>query len=156
MPFLKAGFNGRNTKTGIRGWTRHVAGKRFAPAELRRFDSGDYFWLGEHFLAWGENIVLGTHWGFTQTWPDELPQSALNLTRKARPMAAKLTLPYPISANRYWASAVPLGWKRQVTYVTKEAKAYKEAVGWAAKQAGWLEPSRSRLLASRWCQKTAW
>lgn len=84
MPFLKAGFNGRNTKTGIRGWTRHIAGKRFAPAELRRFDSGDYFWLGEHFLAWGENVVLGTRPEFTQTWPDDLPQSKLPLDGKRR------------------------------------------------------------------------
>jgi len=52
----------------------------------------------------------------------------------------KLVLPYPVSANRYWASHVPKGWKRAVTYVTKEAKAYKEEVGWLAKAAGLRSP----------------
>lgn len=72
MPFLRAGFNPGNTKTGIFGWTRPVDGRRrFAPAEFRRFDSGDYFWLGirrPQFLAWGETVVLGSHWGFDLAW----------------------------------------------------------------------------------------
>ena len=40
-----------------------------------------------------------------------------------------LTLPYPISANRYWASRVitPRGGRPMaVTYVTAEAKDFKE------------------------------
>lgn len=69
MPFLRAGFNARNRDTGIRGWTRHVDGKQFAPAELRRFQCGDFFWLGERpklgtFLVWGEQVVMGSHWHF--------------------------------------------------------------------------------------------
>lgn len=64
MPFLQAGFNGRNYKTGIRAWTRHVRGSSFAPAELRYFECGDFFWLGKNFLSWGECVVIGTHWCF--------------------------------------------------------------------------------------------
>lgn len=66
MPFLQAGFNGRNYDTGIRGWTAHVRdqGQRFAPAELRQFVCGDYFWHGKRprpFLSWGECVVLRSH-----------------------------------------------------------------------------------------------
>lgn len=69
MPFLKAGFNARNRDTGVRGWTRHANGREFAPAELRRFQCGDFFWLGDRpklgsFLVWGELVVMGTHYGF--------------------------------------------------------------------------------------------
>jgi crossover junction endodeoxyribonuclease RusA len=56
----------------------------------------------------------------------------------------KLTLPYPISSNRYWASAVPKGWTRAVTYVTKEAKAYKAQCAWIAKAAG-VKPLRGAV-----------
>ena len=49
-------------------------------------------------------------------------------------------LPYPVSANRYWATRVitPKGGKRAMamTYVTPEAKQYKEQVGWILKAAG--------------------
>jgi hypothetical protein len=69
--FLQAGFNGRNYHTGIRGWTRHVrdAKRRFEPAELRQFACGDFFWFGRHpdgggFMAWGDQVVLGSHYGF--------------------------------------------------------------------------------------------
>lgn len=51
-----------------------------------------------------------------------------------------LTLPYPISANRYWASRVikvrATGKWMSMTYVTPEAKAYKEQVAWIARAAG--------------------
>ena len=44
----------------------------------------------------------------------------------------ELTLPYPISANRYWR---PVRIGAHITIVpTKEAKAYKEAVGWIARK----------------------
>lgn len=46
-----------------------------------------------------------------------------------------LTLPYPISANRYWAHRVvtPKGGKAMaLTYVTNEAKAFREQCAWAA------------------------
>ena len=84
MPFLRAGFNAHNTKTGIRGWTCHVHGNRagFKPAELRRFDCGDYFWLGvlrPQFLVWGEQVVMGSHWGFDlpYEWQGPLPKCDL-------------------------------------------------------------------------------
>jgi hypothetical protein len=65
MPFLRAGFNGRHYSTGIRGWTRHIDGKsKFAPASLICFEAGDYAWRGARFLAWGECVVLGSHYGF--------------------------------------------------------------------------------------------
>lgn len=50
-----------------------------------------------------------------------------------------IKLPYPVSANRYWASRVitPKGGRPMaLTYVTAEAKAYKEQVGWILKQHG--------------------
>jgi crossover junction endodeoxyribonuclease RusA len=53
----------------------------------------------------------------------------------------KLVLPYPVSANRYWQSFVPKGWTRAVVHPSSEAKAYKAAVGWIAKQAGMRAPS---------------
>ncbi|MBN4999068.1 RusA family crossover junction endodeoxyribonuclease [Stenotrophomonas maltophilia] len=58
-----------------------------------------------------------------------------------------LTLPYPISSNRYWATRVipkkpkPLA----ITYVTEDAKAYKAAVGHLAKAAGIRAPSTGRV-----------
>jgi len=58
-----------------------------------------------------------------------------------------LTLPYPISSNRYWAVRViprkpkPLA----ITYVTEDAKAYKAAVGHLAKAAGIRAPSTGRV-----------
>jgi hypothetical protein len=62
--FLRAGFNPRNHRTGIRAWTRPLAGGKFAPARLLRFlPGGDYAWHGlrhPRFLAWGEACVLGT------------------------------------------------------------------------------------------------
>lgn len=51
----------------------------------------------------------------------------------------ELTLPYPISANRYWRAVVLPG-GRQLMVPTKEAKAYKEECGWIAKRAGLATP----------------
>ena len=62
-------------------------------------------------------------------------------------MTIHLTLPYPISSNRYWATRVipkrpkPLA----ITYVTEDAKAYKAAVGHLAKAAGLRAPSTGRV-----------
>lgn len=85
--FLQAGFNARNHDTGIRGWTRHVRGNRggFAPAELRRFVCGDYFWYGARFVVWGEQCVLGTHHGFSLPWEyqERLPQCDLDTREEA-------------------------------------------------------------------------
>lgn len=58
-----------------------------------------------------------------------------------------LKLPYPISANRYWAHRVvtPKGGRPMaLTYVTPEAKQYKETVGWLAKAAG-VKPITGRV-----------
>lgn len=40
-----------------------------------------------------------------------------------------LTLPYPLSANRYWQSFVPRGATRALVHLSTEAKAYKREVG---------------------------
>lgn len=70
MPFLKAGFNPNHRRIGILAWTRAVTGKRFEPARLIQFQAGDFAWLSlaERFLAWGESVVLGSHWGFELPW----------------------------------------------------------------------------------------
>lgn len=51
-----------------------------------------------------------------------------------------LNLPYPPSANRYWSTRIitprATGRPQAMTYVTPEAKDYKEKVGWLAKAAG--------------------
>lgn len=60
-----------------------------------------------------------------------------------------LFLPYPISANRYWATRVltPRGQTRAMamTYVTAEAKHYKTQVQIAALQAGVRKPMTGRI-----------
>jgi crossover junction endodeoxyribonuclease RusA len=56
-----------------------------------------------------------------------------------------LTLPYPISANRYWRSFVPRGGSRAIVTVSDEAKAYKAEVGWRAKAAGLRIPLDGRV-----------
>jgi len=53
----------------------------------------------------------------------------------------KLTLPYPISANRYWRNA------RGRTFVSSEAKAYKQAVALIARNAGLYEPALISAVA---------
>ena len=51
-----------------------------------------------------------------------------------------ITLPYPISANRYWAHRVIPGKPpRAVTYVTTEAKEYRAEVARIARAAGVLQ-----------------
>ena len=61
-----------------------------------------------------------------------------------------LTLPYPISANRYWATRVVkmAGKPRAMTYVTTEAKAFKDQVAWIAKAAGVRAPITGRVAIS--------
>jgi crossover junction endodeoxyribonuclease RusA len=59
-----------------------------------------------------------------------------------------LTLPYPISANRYWATrtVAPKGKRPMaITYVTPEAKAFKEAVEAIARAAGVTKPILGRV-----------
>lgn len=47
-----------------------------------------------------------------------------------------VTLPWPVSANRYWRSFVPKGHKRAIVVLSDEAKSYKSAVGDIARAAG--------------------
>lgn len=54
-----------------------------------------------------------------------------------------LTLPYPISANRYWRTAVRGSFVS--TYVSQEAKEFKEQVGWLCKAAGIRAPLAGRV-----------
>lgn len=56
-----------------------------------------------------------------------------------------LTLPYPISANRYWRSFVPRGHKRAIVTLSDEAKAYKEHVNLQAWQQGVRAPIEGRV-----------
>lgn len=60
-----------------------------------------------------------------------------------------LKLPYPISANRYWATRVitlkGASRPQAMTYVTAEAKQYKEQVGWIIKASGVREAMKGRV-----------
>lgn len=54
-----------------------------------------------------------------------------------------LTLPYPISSNKYWR---PVHIGNHITIVpTKDAKEYKQLVGWTAKAAGVRAPITGRV-----------
>jgi len=55
----------------------------------------------------------------------------------------ELTLPYPLSANRYWVAISIPG--RTMMAPSKEAKAYKEQVGWLVKKAGTKAPITGRV-----------
>ncbi|MBX3603210.1 MAG: RusA family crossover junction endodeoxyribonuclease [Rubrivivax sp.] len=58
-----------------------------------------------------------------------------------------LTLPYPLSANRYWRK-FPMGGKkggREIVIRSKEADDYIERVGWLCRQAGIRKPLQWRV-----------
>lgn len=59
-----------------------------------------------------------------------------------------LTLPYPISANRYWRTYMPRGFKTPVTTLSPEAKSYKSQVAWLAKEAGIRSPLAGRVAVA--------
>lgn len=63
-----------------------------------------------------------------------------------------LTLPYPVSANRYWQTRVikPKGGKfyQAMTYVSAEAKAFKDLVHKLAMAAGVRAPITGRVAIS--------
>ena len=59
-----------------------------------------------------------------------------------------LTLPYPISANRYWRTFMPRGFKAPVTTLSDEAKQYKSNVAAIIRAAGIIEPIRGRVSVS--------
>jgi crossover junction endodeoxyribonuclease RusA len=68
-------------------------------------------------------------------------------------MTITLRLPYPISANRYWATRVvtPQGKRATaMTYVTPEAKSFKADVERAARAAGVIEPIKGRIKLELW------
>jgi len=76
------------------------------------------------------------------------PLSAPEARARARvsaPLFAPLvvTLPYPVSANRYWRPVV-VG-KRSMNVPTKEAKDYKTEVGWILRAAGVRQPITGRV-----------
>lgn len=59
-----------------------------------------------------------------------------------------LTLPYPISGNRYWAQRIVKpkgGAARSMTYVTPEAEAYRGEVARIARAAGLAAPMDCRV-----------
>lgn len=56
-----------------------------------------------------------------------------------------LVLPYPLSANRYWRTYMPKGFKAPVTVPSREAKAYKSQVCGLAKMAGIRQPITGRV-----------
>ncbi len=61
----------------------------------------------------------------------------------------ELVLPYPISANRYWATRVirrkGTSQHMAMTYVTPEAVAFKRDVGWLCAKAGLRNPLSARI-----------
>lgn len=59
-----------------------------------------------------------------------------------------LTLPYPVSANRYWQSFVPPGARRALVHLSNEAKAYKRDVLQIAMAQGLAHPLEGRIAIS--------
>ena len=57
-----------------------------------------------------------------------------------------IDLPYPVSANRYWRTAV-IG-RRVSTYLSAEAKAFKVEAALIARSAGMLEPVKDDVMLS--------
>ena len=62
----------------------------------------------------------------------------------------RLTLPYPVSANRYWATrVVPIkGKPMPLVYVTSEAKAYRGDVAKICAAAGITQPLAGRIAVN--------
>lgn len=63
-------------------------------------------------------------------------------------MSVTLVLPYPVSANRYWRTFMPKGFKAPVTTLSPEAKAYKKLVAKTAQLAGITKPITGRVEIS--------
>lgn len=59
-----------------------------------------------------------------------------------------LTLPYPISANRYWRTYMPKGFKAPVTTISAEAKEFKAEVAKIARASGVVAPLTGRVAVS--------
>jgi crossover junction endodeoxyribonuclease RusA len=56
-----------------------------------------------------------------------------------------LVLPYPVSANRYWRTYMPRGFKAPVTVLSAEAKTYKAQASALALFAGISQPIPGRV-----------
>lgn len=67
------------------------------------------------------------------------------MTEHASRKIVTLSLPYPISANRYWRTYMPKGFKAPVTTLSAEAKAYKHGVATIAHAAGIRAPIIGRV-----------
>ncbi|MGG1947089.1 RusA family crossover junction endodeoxyribonuclease [Trinickia sp. NRRL B-1857] len=57
-----------------------------------------------------------------------------------------VTLPPPVSANLYWRTRVVKG--VAMTYVSAEAKAFKQEVGWRLRAAGCIRPIVGRVAVT--------
>ena len=57
----------------------------------------------------------------------------------------ELTLPYPISANRYWRSFMPRGASRPVVTLSEQALEYKAEVALLIRLAGVMRPIGGRV-----------
>lgn len=57
-----------------------------------------------------------------------------------------LTLPYPLSANKYWRPVIING--HSMIVPTKEAKAFKTEIAWLCKAAGIIKPMAGRVAVS--------
>jgi crossover junction endodeoxyribonuclease RusA len=68
---------------------------------------------------------------------------AMNSVESRAHFPIELVLPWPVSCNRYWRTRVVKG--VAMTYVSAEAKAYKQQVGWLVKQAGIRSPMSGRV-----------
>jgi crossover junction endodeoxyribonuclease RusA len=71
--------------------------------------------------------------------------SCLMEKKRMNPDRYQISLPWPISANRYWRTYLPKGFRVPVTVVSPEAKAYKCQVAVLARVAGIREPIRGRV-----------
>lgn len=71
---------------------------------------------------------------------------AINAAESRAHFPIELVLPWPVSCNRYWRTRVVKG--VAMTYVSAEAKAYKQQVGWLAKAAGIRKPIAGRVAVS--------
>lgn len=56
-----------------------------------------------------------------------------------------LTLPYPLSANRYWRTYMPKGFAAPVTTLSQEAKDYKRKVVLMCRELGVSKPFPGRV-----------
>lgn len=81
------------------------------------------------------------------------PGSAVAMAREGKESGIRvLRLPYPVSANDYWSSRVVKSKKTGkpivLTFVTDEARAYKQEIGYLALAAGIRKPIEGRVFVN--------